>query len=563
MTHANGVIMLDALRQVPIFANTPDEQLRWVTEQGTEVWLSAGERLITEGEPADYWYVLLDGELRITKKMAAQEALLNTYRPGTFFGEVPILLGTPYIASARALTPSHLLRLGKDCFWHMVTACPAVSQAILQMMGERMQIVQSVSQQQQKLVSLGTLAAGLAHELNNPAAAVSRGARHLHEIFQALPSLGLGLNQQPMTEEQLAFLANLLSQVTAHAKTSDQLDPLTQSDREEEVTDWLETHGLADGWKLAPTLVGAGLDKDLLDTVVEHVTSDSLGDVLAWLTAILTGVGLLSEIKQGSTRISRLVRAIKEYSYVEQAPLQEVDVHEGIDCSLTLLGYKIKQGVVVTREYDRSLPPICAYGSELNQVWTNLIDNAIDAMGGQGRIWVRTSRENDYVLVEIADNGPGIPPEIQPRIFEPFFTTKGVGEGTGLGLVTSYRVVVGMHKGDIRVFSKAGDTYFQVRLPVNLSQITHENEEPMNMNCNHLDLIHEVTPSAAGCEECLALGDTWVHLRICQSCGRVGCCDSSKNKHATKHFHADKHPIVKSFEPGEDWRWCYIDKTYV
>ncbi len=555
--------MLDALRQVPLFANTPDQELGWVTEQGTEIRLSTGEKLITEGDPADYWYVLLEGELRITKNMAAQEALLNTYRPGAFFGEVPILLGTPYIANARALTPSYLLRLGKDCFWHMVTACPVVSQAILQMMGERMQIVQSVSQQQQKLVSLGTLAAGLAHELNNPAAAVGRGARHLHEIFQELPSLGLKLHQQPMTEEELAFLADLQRDATYSRETSSQLDPLTQSDREEEVIEWLEAQGVADGWKLAPTLVGAGLDTDWLDNLVCNVRADSLADVLVWLEATLTGVGLLSEIKHGSTRISELVKAIREYSYIDQAPLQEVDLHEGLESSLIILRHKLKQGVVVTREYDRNLPRICAYGSELNQVWTNLIDNAIDAMGGQGQIWVRTSRENDYVLVEIADNGPGIPPEIQPRIFEPFFTTKGVCEGTGLGLVTSYRIVVGMHKGDIRVFSKPGDTHFQVRLPINLTQTTSEEQRSMNTKCTHLNLIHEVTPSADGCAECLALSDTWVHLRICQTCGYVGCCDSSKNKHATKHFHATTHPVFKSFEPGEDWSWCYIDKTYI
>lgn len=555
--------MLDALRQVPMFANTPDDELRWVTEHGTEVRLSPGERLLQEGEPAAYWYVLLEGELRVTKKMADQEALLNTYHPGTFFGEVPILLDTPYIASVRALTPTHLLQLGKDSFWRMVTGCPAVSQAILQIMAERMLVVQSVSQQHQKLISLGTLAAGLAHELNNPAAAVSRGARQLHDIFQTLPSLALKLNQQQMTTEQLAFLADLQRDVTARATTSYKLDPLTASDREDEVTDWLEAHDVADGWKLAPILVAAGLDTNWLDTVVEHVDADLLGDVLAWLTATLTGVGLLSEIKHGSTRISELVKAIEEYSHIEQAPLQQADVHEGLESTLTILRHKLKQGVVVTREYDQSLPRICAYGSELNQVWTNLIDNAIDAMQGEGRIWVRTSRENDYILVEIADNGPGIPPEIQPRIFEPFFTTKGVGEGTGLGLVTSYRVVVGMHKGDIRVFSKPGDTHFQVRLPINLSKTTQEKENSMTTSCTHLNLIHEVTPSANGCEECLAIGDRWVHLRLCQVCGHVGCCDSSKNKHATKHFHASGHPIVKSFEPGEDWGWCYIDNTYV
>jgi signal transduction histidine kinase len=555
--------MIEALRQVPLFANAPDQQLQWLATQGTEIWLSAGEVLITEGEPALYWYVLLEGELRITKKTAGQEAFLNTYQPGTFFGEVPILLGTPYVASARARRASYLLRLEKDSFWQLMTTCSALLQAILQKMAERVQDLQSFSQQHEKLIALGTLAAGLAHELNNPAAAVSRDASQLDEIFQALPSLTLTLNQQRMTPEQLLFLSDLQRNMMQRATTSSRIDPLTQSDREDEVTDWLEAHGVPDGWKLASTLVRAGLETEWLDTLVEHLAAASIGDVLPWLEAILTGRGLLEEIKQGSTRISELVKAIKDYSYLDQAPLQEVDVHEGIENTLIILTHKLKQGgIVVTREFDQNLPRISAYGSELNQVWTNLIDNAIDALGAQGRIWLRTSQEDDYVVVEVADNGPGIPPDIQPHIFEPFFTTKGVGEGTGLGLVTSYRVVVGMHQGDIRVFSKPGDTHFQVRLPINPHQVTHE-KETFNMKCSHLDQIQAVTPSANGCEECLAMGDRWVHLRLCLSCGHIGCCDSSKNKHATQHFHATNHPIVKSFQPGEDWSWCYIDKTFI
>jgi len=550
--------MLTALRQVPFFANTPEDELQWLVEQSTPLQLSSGERLVTEGEPADYWYVLLQGTVRLTKKLADQEALINTFESGSYFGEIPILLGTPYFVNVRTLTPSYLLRLSKDCFWEMVTGCPAVSQAILKMMAERMQIFQSVSQQQQKLVSLGTLAAGLAHELNNPAAAVRRDAHRLQEIFRELPTLSLKL--QPLAEPQRIFLDNLLRQVTERP-ASIQLDPLTVGDREDEVTDWLATHEVTNGWKLAPTLVAAGLDTNSLDQVAERITASLLPDVLVWLETTLMGKGLLQEIKQGSHRITQLVKAIKEYADLDQAPLQTIDVHEGLASALTILRYKLKD-VAVIKEYDRDLPRICTYGNELHQVWTNLLDNAIDAMNGQGQIWLRTSRENDDVLVEIADSGPGIPPEIQSRIFEPFFTTKGVGEGTGLGLATCYRVVVGRHKGDIRVFSRPGDTHFQVRLPIDLTQNNHL-EKPMNRKCSHLDQIHEIKPSANGCEECLVLGDTWVHLRICQACGHVGCCDSSKNKHATQHFHSSNHPIVQSFEPGEDWRWCYIDKTYV
>ena len=383
------MIDINTLRQVPLFAELSDEQLQWLAEQGTEVWLEPGEIHRAQGDPADHVFVILLGEVRVMEKVGDQELVLATYGPNTLFGELPILMGmTEFWASGRALSQCHIFELGKDAFWQMLAKIPAVATAILRTMAERMQELQLMSQQREKLIELGTLAAGLAQELNNPVEAVSAGIVHLEEIFQELPSLALKLNQQSMTTEQI------------------------------------------------------------------------------WLEASLKGIGVLSEIEQSSTRISELVKAIKEYSYMDQAPLQEVDVHDGLENTLIILSHKLKGGVEVTREYDRSLPRISAYGSELNQVWTNLIDNAIDAIGGQGQIWIRTWREQEQVLVEIADNGTGIPKELQERIFEPFFTTKGVGEGTGLGLGTSYRTVVG-HQGDIRVFSQPGDTHFQVRLPIN------------------------------------------------------------------------------------------------
>ncbi len=552
----------DAFRQVPLFAQLTDEHLESIT-QGTEVWLEPGDYVAKEGDPPDNFYLLLEGQVEWTRKVDQQEVYVVTYQAVTFWGHEPILLDIPYPVSGRALSAVHLYKLEPGAFWHMLSICPSITRGLLTTVVQRHGNTQAVSQEYAKLVSLGTLSAGLAHELNNPAAAVSRGAKHLNEVFQELPAWMLKLNLQKMTEKQLVFLADLQRDATKCAKTMFQLDPLAQSDQEDSVSDWLEVHGIADGWKLAPTLVGAGLDGQKLDTIVEQVAPSSLGDVLAWLTALLTGVGLLEEIQHGSLRISQLVLAMKDYSYMDQAPLQEINVHDGLESTLIILGHKLKHGVNVIREYDQGLPRLLAYGSELNQVWTNLIDNAIDAMEGRGKIWVRTSQEGDRIVVEIADNGPGILPELQSRIFEQFFTTKDVGRGTGLGLDIARRIVVGQHKGDIRVFSHPGDTHFQVRLPINPTKTTQEKEASMNSTCTHFNLVQEVTPSAEGCEECLAIGDRWVHLRICQICGHVSCCDSSKNKHAMGHFHATGHPVVKSFEPGEDWLWCYIDKTFV
>ncbi|MBD0264103.1 MAG: ATPase, partial [Tolypothrix sp. Co-bin9] len=277
------------------------------------------------------------------------------------------------------------------------------------------------------------------------------------------------LNQQQMNCAQKAFLAELQEDAIQRAKSATKLDPLTQSDREDEITQWLEVHNINNGWKLAPNLVTAGVDIDWLVNVQQKVGDLLLGDVLTWIEVTLQELDLLEEIEHSTDRISTLVQAVKDYSYMDQAPLQEIDIHEGLESTLKILNHKLKQGVVVKREYDCDTPRISVYGSELNQVWTNLIDNAIDAMNGQGEICIRTVCENDFLLVEITDNGPGIPPEIQCHIFEPFFTTKGVGEGTGLGLHVAYRVIVGQHLGDISVFSQPGKTKFQVRLPMNLS----------------------------------------------------------------------------------------------
>ncbi|MFM7426505.1 MAG: ATP-binding protein [Elainella sp.] len=466
----------ERLRQVPLFAKLPDERLQWLLEQGRDVWLEPGQVHRHPGDLADHVFVLLEGEVRILKHERNQEVLLATYSDNTLFGELPVLTGeTHFWASGQAVRPSHVFELGVQPFWEMLSVCPCVTTTILSTMAKRMQAVQSLSQHREKMVALGTLAAGLAHELNNPAAAAQRSTQQLWETTQTVQTAALEFGC--LTPAQQRYLAELRQEVSQRPVL--QLDPLTQSDREDAVAAWLQARGIADCWKLAPTLVTADLDIDWLEQVAAQFPGPVFSSILIWLEASLTGLGLLNELDHATERICELVKAIKDYSYMDQAPLQEIDVHEGIESTLMILGHKLKQGILkqgitLVRDYDRQLPRVTVYGSELNQVWTNLIDNAIDALNekflttseASPTIRIQTRCEPESVLVEICDNGPGIPAEIRSQIFEPFFTTKGVGQGTGLGLHIAYRVVVEQHQGDLRVFSEPGQTRFQIRLPI-------------------------------------------------------------------------------------------------
>ncbi|NEO31513.1 MAG: cyclic nucleotide-binding domain-containing protein [Symploca sp. SIO3C6] len=471
----------EILRQVPVFSKLPEAKLQWLSQEGEEVWLEPGEIHRSQGDPAEHVFVLLAGEIRVMQKVGEQEVILATYKPKELFGELPILMGEEcFWASGRAVSNSHIFELPKDAFWNLLSTCSCVTTSILGTMARRMQEVQILSQQREKLTALGTLAAGLAHELNNPASAARRAARQLRETFEDLQPLTWQLGQQQMPLTPQEFLGEIQRQVPSPATTLPPLDPITQSDLEDELIDWLEAHGVPKGWQLAPTLVEARIDTKWLDALSVRVPPDSLGDLMLWLEKTLTGVELLEQVEQSSERICELVNAVKDYSYMDQAPLQEVDVHEGLESTLTILGHKLKQSVVVSRDYDLNLPRLEAYGSELNQVWTNLIDNAIDAIASrfsnqaineQGEVRIKTSRDQDRLVVTITDNGLGIPPEIQPHIFEPFFTTKGVGKGTGVGLHLAYGIVVEQHQGDIRVFSQPGETCFEVRLPIKFPQL--------------------------------------------------------------------------------------------
>ncbi len=460
--------MLHDPNQTTLFPKLPEDALQQMQEHGTEIQLAIGEILFAEGEENYGFHIVLDGEIEITKVVGKEKRLLAIHHRGEFMGEVSLLNHSASIASAHATMPSRILRIELAAFKRFLIECAAIGDTILAAMVGRTIDVEGQLRQQEKLAALGKMSAGLAHELNNPAAAGNRAANVLLERFTSLQTLTVQL-QHCLTTEQLKFLGKVQLEAIAYVANSPQFEALTQSDKEDEVTDWLENHDVTKAWQLAPTLVNAGIDVQKLAQIKGILDSQSLNDALLWLEANLATSGLINEVKQSTKRISELVKAVKGYTYMDTAPLQEVDIHEGLDNTLLILSHKLKQGIVVTKQYDRTIPLINAYGSELNQVWTNLIDNAIDAMGGKGELKIRTIN-NNCAIVEIVDNGTGIPPAIQSRIFEPFFTTKGVGEGTGLGLEIAYRIVVNRHGGNIYFESQPGKTCFRVHLPITQSE---------------------------------------------------------------------------------------------
>ena len=455
----------EALRSLMLFETFSDQQLQWLSENSSEIAFKQNENIFEQDKDGDALWVLIEGGWRLIRLMDGSETtFVNTSQPGTWAGGIPLPKGM-YQATAQATAPTKMLRIPSDAVEYMLDNGYPVANHLLAgiTVGARNMAMQT--QQHEKMLALGKLSAGLAHELNNPAAAAQRAAAQMRETLAEMQTALLKLAAQ-LSPAQLERVIALQGEAAAKAQTPPTLDSLEQSEREDELSDWLDHHEVADGWKIAATFVGAGLDSSWLDKLAQELEGQSLDNTLTWLAATLTATDLLNQLEQSNERISILVKSVKEYSYMDQAPVQEIDVHDGLESTLTMLAHKLRQGITVTREYNRNLPHINAYGSELNQVWTNLLDNAVDAMHGQGQIWIRTHAANNCIVVEIADNGPGIPPQIQSRIFEPFFTTKGVGEGSGLGLDIAYRIVVQRHKGELKVVSQPGDTRFQVTLPL-------------------------------------------------------------------------------------------------
>lgn len=456
------------LKIVPLFAELPEPDLKQLCGAVEEIRLPAGETLFTEGSPGEKAYVIKEGQIEIYKASAGRSVQLAVRMPGEVIGEMALLESAPRGASGRALVDSVLLAIHRSDLDRLLDTHPSTARIMLHTVTARLKSTELLLNQSEKMAQLGTLTAGIAHELNNPASAAQRGAQQLREVFAQIQSTHSRLVRLGLAPGEIAELAQLEAQIREAGLHPLHLSPLEQSDRQADVEEWLEAHDLENAWELSPQLVGVGIAPDMLDGLSSRFGGERLQVILEWLGATGSVAALLDEIGQGARRISEIVKAMKSYVYLDQGPVQEVDVQEGIENSLIILGHKLKKGVAVQREYDPQLPRIQAYGGELNQVWTNLIDNAVDAMDGKGHLIIRTSQQDPWVVVEVEDDGPGIPPEVQPKLFSPFFTTKPLGKGTGLGLNISYNIIQ-KHQGEISFTSRPGQTRFLVRLPQQLS----------------------------------------------------------------------------------------------
>lgn len=460
----------DELRTLFLFEKLTDEQLRWLCERG-HVELAEPGPVFTEGAPATCFYVLLEGTIAMSRRVGADDVEISkTAQRGVYSGAFTAYLGDRmrqvYMNSLRAVSPCRFFVLDAEDFAQVMNDWFPMAVHLLEGLFFGQKNTQQAIGQRERLLALGSLSAGLTHELNNPAAAAVRATASLRERVAGMRhKLGM-IAGGKWDRTTLETLIKLQEEAADRVPKAAALTPLEASDAEDEIGDWLQAHGVRDGWDLAPTFVAAGLDVAWLDHVEATVDAATLEAALRWLTYTVDTELLMNEIEDATTRISTLVGAAKQYSQLDRAPFGVVDVHELLDSTLLMLSGKIPAGISVVKEYAPGLPRISAYAGELNQVWTNLIDNAVSAMGASGTLRIRTELDRGHVVVEFGDTGPGIPPEIRERIFEPFFTTKPVGEGTGLGLDISWRIVVNKHHGDLAVESVPGDTRFRVRLPI-------------------------------------------------------------------------------------------------
>lgn len=464
----------EELRGLFLFERLDDSKLAWLAEHGHVERRTAGTPILTEGEDATCFFVLLEGTVALSRNIGGEIVETNrTDHRGSYFGatqsylEADIPSKTTYQMTVHSITDTAMFQLPAADFGPIIREWFPMAMHLLEGLFFGLQNTQRMTSQRERLLALGSLSAGLTHELNNPAAAAVRATAALRERVAGMRHKLAMLASGAIDPKTLPSLVLLQEDAVERVAKAPKLQPMEASDREDEVADWLESRGIQGSWDLAPTLVAGGLDVDWLAEATAKCPQATAEAAVRWIAYTVETETLMNEIEDATTRVSTLVGAAKQYSQMDRAPFQVVDVHDLLDSTLVMLNAKFGDGIEVVKDYDRSLPLISAYAAELNQVWTNLIDNAIAAMDGRGTLTLRTFRDDGFAVVEVSDTGSGIPPEIKERIFEPFFTTKAVGEGTGLGLDITWRIVVNKHHGDVRVESAPGRTTFQVRIPVN------------------------------------------------------------------------------------------------
>jgi signal transduction histidine kinase len=450
------------LLKVPVFADLPDDQIAWFLSQSQEIHVPVGETYVRQGDPADWMFVILEGQLQWRGEFGGETVVL-TGKPGDVTGVLPFSRMKQFVVTGRAVTEGRLLRFPTSLFPELIQKMPELTKRLVGLLSDRIRETTRIEQQRDRLASLGKLSAGLAHELNNPASAAKRAAGQLRTLLKKIKDASHELGKRDLTSAQKSEIEKMEASFTQDDVVPP--DALTISDLEDQIDSLFRSHGQDDLWMLAAALARRTIRPEVLESLFASLGPDTARAALVRIAASVEVANLLHEIESSTSRISDLVRAIKEYTYMDQAAIQNVDIVKSLENTLTILNHKLKQGIAVQRDYQRVPLLVNSFGSELNQVWTNIIDNAIDAMHGKGELRVRTYREDGFVVVEIGDNGPGISSDVQPHIFEPFFTTKRVGEGTGLGLDTVQRIVK-KHRGNVQVTSKPGDTCFQVWLPV-------------------------------------------------------------------------------------------------
>ena len=456
------------LRTLEVFEGLDDNQLEWVRENSERMEVQADEVIVRAGDPADFMYVLVSGAFQWKFGLSGQTTVFTEDRPGKVGGMLPYSRAKTNGGEARAVEDSVGLRIHKDCFDEMLRVIPQLSPRLVAVMSDRVRRSTQFIDHREKMSALGKMAAGLAHELNNPASALKRSAIELRDRLQNLLKIGSSLMTLDVSAEQIQAAANLRDSLLR--RKAPVLTAVQRSECEDQVTDWLEEHGLTEPWLLAENLVDMGATIDELEKLADEI-GDAEGALpygIRWIEGTAGAHKMVGEIISSSERISHLVQSIKVHAHLDSNPdKQEVDIRDGIESTLTILNHKLRRKAIkVLREYDEHTPKVPGYPGELNQVWTNLIDNAIDAMDEGGTLTISTDREGDCVNARVCDTGHGIPEEVRKQMFEPFFTTKPMGLGTGLGLDIVHRIIVEQHGGDVEVDSAPGRTCFTLWFPL-------------------------------------------------------------------------------------------------